>query len=548
MKAAFALRHTRVTLFEQRLRVGLGCMRLPDAEPISAALNAGVSIFDTAHAYGDALGDNERLVAAAAPAGFLISKGGMARPNGGWRPDGRASTLRHDAEDGVAALGRPSDLFLIHAPDPRVEWATTVRALAKIQADGLARAVGVSNVSLRQLDEALDEAEIRAVELAWNALDDAAVRSGVIARCLEKNLAIIAHSPLGGPRHAAKLLRSPALLEVAARHHVSPAVIALAALLDLHPSIIVIPGARTPDAARDAVKAATVKLTAEDRATLHGFSALKPVAASKARAAATTEGEVVLLMGLQGSGKSTLAKAWIDKGYQNLNRDLLGKGLKDVAKLADTKLAAGARRLVLDNTYVSRASRSEILDVIAKHGVAAHGIWVDVPLHEAKVNVVWRMLETHGRLLSPEELKSGRDNTYLPPMALLRMVKDLELPTRAEGFTSLETHAFVRAPRQGGAGRFVALEVRHRVAASDLPTMTFGWQTPAVDGAWLCAHGDGPPSCWCRPPLPGLLLAFAHAQRLDPSKCELHGTTEVHRVMAAVIGARFVEVVVPSAP
>lgn len=520
-------------------------MRLPNADPIASALSAGIRIFDTAHAYGDALGDNERLVAAALRAhrdAFIITKGGMARPAGAWRPDGRAQTVRQDAEDGANALGRPSDLFLIHAPDPRVDWDTTLRALAKVKADGLTKAVGLSNVSLRQLDEALDLAPIEAVQLSWNALDDSSVRSGVIARCLEKKLTVIAHSPLGGPRQAGKLLRAPALLEVAQRHGVSPAVIALAALLELHPSIVVIPGARRPESARDIALAAAVKLTEADRTSLRTFSALRPIAASKARAAPTAEGEVVLLMGLQGSGKSTLAKEWIAKGYENLNRDTIGKALKDVARLADEKLTAGVRKLVLDNTYVTRSSRAEILDVAAKHGVAAHGIWVDVPLHEAKVNVVWRMLEAHGRLLSPDELKRGKDNTYLPPMALMRMLKDLEVPTRAEGFTSLETRAFVRMPRAGTAGRFVALEALSKVAASPLPTLVFGWQTAEVAGASLCAHGDGPPACWCRPPLPGLLLQFAHAHRLDPSQCELHGSTETHRVMAAVIGARFVEV------
>jgi aryl-alcohol dehydrogenase-like predicted oxidoreductase/predicted kinase len=519
-------------------------MRLTGPETISAAFDAGLRVFDTAHAYGESPGENERLLAGALknrPDAFVITKGGMLRPEGGWRSDGRGQTVRRDAEQGAQALGRPADLFLIHAPDPRVPWATTVRALAKVMHDGLARSVGLSNVSLRQLDEALELAPIEAVQLAWNALDDSAVRSGVLARCLEKKLAVIAHSPLGGPNRVAKLLQLPALLEVAQRHHVSTAVVALSALLDLHPSVFVIPGARSPQAARDVALAAELMLTDPDRATLHSVPALAPIRVSKVRGPPTAEGEVVLLMGVQGAGKSTLAREWIERGYENLNRDTLGKGLKEVAKRADQKLSDGVRRLVLDNTYVSRPSRAEILDVAAKHGVAARGIWVDVPLHEAKVNVVWRMLDTHGRLLSPAELKKGRDNASIPPMALMRMVKELELPSLEEGFTALETRAFVRTPREGAVGRFVALEAREKVEASELPTLIFGWQAEAIEGASLCLHGDGPPSCWCRPPLPGLLLAFAHAHRLDPSRCELHGTNQTHRTMAEAIGARFIQ-------
>ncbi len=523
-------------------------MRLVEGpETLAAALAADISIFDTAHAYGDALGDNERLVgkALAHTNAFIITKGGMQRPDGAWRPDGRAQTIRAHAEAGAEALGRPADLFLVHAPDPRVDWDTTVRALAKVGADGVAKSVGLSNVSLRQLDEAMDLAPISAVQLAWNALDDSGVRAGVVARCLEKKLKIIAHSPLGGPKAKDRLLRSAPLVAVAARHGVSPAAIALAALLDLDPSIVVIPGPRRPDAIRDAVKAAALKLTDADRTELRTLAGLRPVAASKARAAPTAEGEVVLLMGLQGSGKSTLAKEWIAQGYTNLNRDLIGKDLKGIARLADEKLRAGERKLVLDNTYVTRAARSEILDVAAKHGVAARGIWIDVPLHEANVNVIWRQLDAHGRLLTPDELKRGRDdrpqaqrggeggaigkddNTYLPPLALMRMMKQLEVPTSAEGFTSLESRPFVRTHRAGGAGRFVA--AGSKAPPSDLPTLTFD----------RCAHWDGPPSCWCRAPLPGLLMEFAHQRKLDLRQCELIGATEVHQVMAAMLGARF---------
>lgn len=482
-------------------------MRVTDASPIAAAHEAGVRIFDTAHAYG-----NEALVGNAVQNSIIITKGGMARPGGAWRADGRAASVQRDAEAGVAALGRVPDLFLIHAPDPRVTWSTTVRALGKVKA----RNVGVCNVTLRELDEAIDLAPIAAVQVAWNGLDDSSVRSGVIARCFEKGIAVIAHSPLGGPRHVKKLLALPALNEVAARHGVSPAAIALAALLDVHPSVVVIPGARTAAAAREVVTAAQVQLTDEDRAVLHTLPALRPVK-SKVRSAPTSEGELVLLMGLQGAGKSTLARGWVDRGYENLNRDVLGKGLKDVAKIADEKLTLSTQRLVLDNTYVTRASRSQILDVAAKHGVGAHGVWVDVPLRDARLNVVWRMLEAHGRLLSPPELKNGKDNTFLPPMALLRMLKDLELPTRDEGFTSLEVRPFVRSPREGGAGQLVA----------------------GVDFEAACAHMTGPPVCWCRPPLPGILLALAHARGLDPAKCEVVGTMPIHRAMAEAIGAAF---------
>jgi hypothetical protein len=63
---------------------------------------------------------------------------------------------------------------------------------------------------------------------------------------------------------------------------------------------------------------------------------------------------------------------------------------------------------------------------------------------------------------------------------------------------------------------------------------------PAVETA-ACVHAGGPPACWCRPPLPGLALAFAHAHGLDLERCTLIGTSTAHRTLARVVGCRFVQ-------
>ena len=132
----------RVWLAPSELRVGLGCMRLPAGDDeravatIAAAAQAGVTVFDTARAYED----NERAPRAwrwARRGARVVTKGGMARPDGAWVPDGRAKTLRADCEASLAALGgREIDLYLLHAPDPRTPWRTSVRALAKLADEG----------------------------------------------------------------------------------------------------------------------------------------------------------------------------------------------------------------------------------------------------------------------------------------------------------------------------------------------------------------------------------------------------------------------------
>lgn len=542
-------------------RVGLGTLRLDDddeavAATIGAALDAGLLVFDTARAYGDG---ERRLGAALArhPAGAgaqVVTKGGMARPDGAWRPDGRAATLRRDCEASLRALGRPIDLYLVHAPDPRVAWATTVRALRRLADEKLVAAVGVSNVTLPQLDEALALAPIAAVEVALSLADDLPLRSGVLARCRERGLVLVAHSPLGGPRRAARLLATPVLVEVARRHDVAPAAVALAALLGAHPDVVVIPGVRGPPGARAVAAAATLALSDEERAALAAvFAAVRPPAVATAAASSSDDRRVLLLFGLPGAGKSAAAEALVATGWERLNRDELGGSLAALATRLDERLGAGARRVVLDNTYVTRATRAQVLAVAARHGAAVDGVFVDAPLPEAQVNIVRRMLAAHGRLLSADELRSGRDNRALSPTALWRLARTLEPPTADEGFRSLERRPFARTAQTAARpARFVTVEVVERLPADELhAAFVIGWAPDAAPtleaelagrcaGVALCRHGGGPPVCWCRPPLPGLPLALAHQHRLDVTASELHGTSAAHRALAAAIGARFV--------
>jgi len=530
-------------------------------ETIRAAHDAGVRWFDTAHSYGfgeDDLGHNERLVARALAGrdAFVVTKGGMARPGGQWKPDGRASRIRSDAEASATALGRPIDALLLHVPDPSTAWATSVRALKRVLDDGVARSIGLSNVNLARLDEALALAPISIVQLALSLLDDEPIHSGVLARCLERGIVVMAHTPLGGPKRVSKLLKSPVLGELAARHGVSAGTIAIAGVLAVAPNVVAIPGARRAEVSRSISQAGTLSLSVDELEALRsGFRALRSAPVSRAATEAPKrEGEVVMLMGLQGSGKSEQVSAWVAKGYTRLNRDTAGGTLRDLAATVDVRLREGVTRLVLDNTYVTRSTRAQVLEVAARHGVEVRGVWFDTPLHEAQVNVIGRMLEAHGRLLSPEELRRGIENTMLPPMAQLRLLRELELPTAEEGFAALEMLGFVRRPVTGVAARLVALERLDALTADpSLLTFVFGWKPDAPEselaelsaratalGATLslCVHPAGPPTCWCRPPLPGLLLAFARNAGVDLARSELLGVTPSHEVMGRVVGAQ----------
>jgi aryl-alcohol dehydrogenase-like predicted oxidoreductase len=522
-------------LDEEELRIGLGCMRVEPAllgPTVAAALAAGITVFDTAHAYGDSPGDNERLVARAlrGTRARIVTKGGMTRVGTAWVPDGRAVAIRQHCEASLAVLdGVGIDLYLLHAPDPRVPWLTSVRALARLLADGLVPRVGLSNVNRDQLDAALSVVPVTAVEVALSPFDDAAVRGGVVRRCEEQGITVLAHSPLGGPRR----VRRAAAQE------------SLAWVLSRSPVVVAIPGARSPQAVRSAVAALELEPPAGP-----GVPAEPPPAPSGA--------EVLLVMGIPGAGKSRLTADL--EGYERLNRDDRGGSLAALARELDRRLGAGAERLVLDNTYLTRASRNLVVETSARHGAGVRCRWLDTPLAQAQVNLVLRQLALFGRLPEPAELHvlAKRHPGLMAPTSQLRAVRELEPPTDDEGFVAVERVPFHREPDSGvpgaagvpGAsgvpGVFVASDAVPGFRAGDpsVPHLVFGWQVPgdvALPGAVVasCPHPGGPPACWCRPPLPGLVLAFCHDHGVDPARSVLVGTTSGHRALATAVGARF---------
>jgi aryl-alcohol dehydrogenase-like predicted oxidoreductase len=570
------------------LRVGLGCMRLSTddtrdvslaSETIAAAVEAGVTVFDTARAYGHGeteLGHNERLLAGALRrsgaerSARIVTKGGMTRAGGGWVPDGRAKAILSDCEASLVALeGLAIDVYLIHAPDPRTPWRTSVRALARLLDDGRVRRVGLSNVNRAQLDEALELAPVSAVEVSLSVYDDRVLRGGLVERCAEKGIAVIAHSPLGGPRRAAGLARRQPLAEVAQAHDASPFEVALAYVLGLSPAVVAIPGARRPATARSAARSAGLRLDVEERAIIgreFGRGAQPRQNPLRPRG----DAEVLLVIGIPGAGKSRVAEAYAGRGYLRLNRDERGGGLRELANALDDELSSGTRRVVLDNTYLSRAARNYVIETAARHRIPTRCIWLETPLAQAQVNLVERLLERFGNLPTPDELRelARHAQGILTPTSQMRALRELEPPSTDEGFSAVEVMPFERATRPGRArtGTFVAASAAGRPGweealgqvAREGPHLVFDWSpvgaterldacvarlSAAVSGpvqAALCPHAAGPPRCWCRPPLPGLPLAFAAANNLLPSGSLLVGTGPAHRTLATNLGARYV--------
>ena len=551
------------------------------AETIAAAVSAGVTVFDTARAYGDSPGDNERLVAAALarcggrPNARVVTKGGMSRVGGAWVADGRAKAIARDCEASLAALdGLPIDMYLLHAPDPGTPWGTSVRALGRLADQGLVRRVGLSNVNRRQLDDALELAPVGAVQVALSLNDQRAVRGGIVERCDELGIALIAHSPLGGPRRSAALPRREPLTEVAERSVAAPAEVALAWLLGLSAIVIAIPGARRPQTAQSAARAAGLDLDGSEREALdRAFASFSR--ARRPPAPRSDDREVLVVMGIPGAGKTRIAELYVRRGYARLNRDERGGSLREIADALDGALSSGGRRLVLDNTYLTRSARSYVIEAAGRHGIQARCIWLDTPLAQAQINLAARMLDLFGRLPEPGELQklARTEPGVMAPTSQMRALRELEEPSLDEGFADVETIPFERSPAPGPsrAGVLVAAPVlrqpgwertleRGEHDERDSPHLVFDWSpdgttelldpcverlTAVVSGpvhAALCPHAGGPPRCWCRPPLPGLALTFARAHQLDLASSVVVGCRPTDRTLAGALGARYVTV------
>ena len=261
--------------------IGLGAMPLsledrPSREQaistIHAALDAGITLIDTADAYcrgADDTGHNERLVADALRSWsgdrdsvIVATKGGHFRlGDGSWHVNGTPDYLRSACEASLAALGVDViDLYQFHRPDPDVPVPESVGALADLQREGKVRYVGVSNFSARQLDEVAPLVDLASVQ---NEFSPAFRRSEEEVRhCEERGIAFLAWSPLGGMGAAADLANlHPAFAEVAAELEVSPHQVALAWELQLSPAVIPIPGASRPATITDSARAADLVLT-----------------------------------------------------------------------------------------------------------------------------------------------------------------------------------------------------------------------------------------------------------------------------------------------
>ena len=249
---------------------------------IHAALDAGVTLIDTADAYhvqAGETGHNERLIARAlATYGggtsdvLVATKGGHIRPgDGSWIVDGSPAHLREAAEASLKALGVDAiGLYQFHRPDPTVPYEESIGALKELLDAGKIRLAGISNATIAQIDTArriLGEGNLASVQNQFSP----AFRSSEaeLRHCADLGIAFLPWSPLGGIGQAGDLgANLSAVQEIADARGVSPQQVTLAWMLALAPVVIPIPGASRPASITDSAHAADLALTGTEVARL----------------------------------------------------------------------------------------------------------------------------------------------------------------------------------------------------------------------------------------------------------------------------------------
>jgi len=257
-------------------RLGFGAMRLtgdgvwgepPDHQAALAvlrrAVDLGINLMDTADSYGPEV--SERLIAEALhpyPENLVIAtKGGLLRPGPGrWEPDGRPEHLREACEASLRRLRLERiAVYQLHTVDRKVPLEESLGALIELRDEGKVAHIGLSNVSVEQLERALGMTDVVSVQNRFNLVDRES--EDVLEACERRGIGFIPWFPLA----TGSLARAGGPLDRAAeRHAAAPSQLALAWLLARSPVVLPIPGTGSVEHLEENVAATGVRLAEEE--------------------------------------------------------------------------------------------------------------------------------------------------------------------------------------------------------------------------------------------------------------------------------------------
>ncbi len=273
-------------------RLGYGAMRLTGQpgnfgpydpwddgkKVLQRALELGINFIDTARAYGP--GWNEKLVAEALhpyPKGlFIATKGGVVKKSATERHlDGTPNGLRRDCEESLKNLRVDTiDLYQLHWVDPDVPLSESVHGLAELQKEGKIRLIGLSNITLEQLEEMRSIAPIASVQNRYSVGERQA--DPIVDYCAREGLAFVPYGPLGADpmKQGAPLASAKgALADVAKELRATTTQVALSWLLHRAPNVLPIPGTTSPAHLEENLAATKLELSQDQRQLLEGLAA-----------------------------------------------------------------------------------------------------------------------------------------------------------------------------------------------------------------------------------------------------------------------------------
>jgi pyridoxine 4-dehydrogenase len=268
-------------------RLGYGAMRLtgqpgnfgPYAkweegkQLLRRAVELKINFIDTAEAYGP--GFNEELIASALhpyPENLVIATKGGINKSASDRivTDGRPEFLRKGCEESLKRLKiEQIPLYQLHRPDPNLPFAESVGMLATLQQEGKIKRVGLSNVTVSQLEQAHQITAISSVQNRFSITER--TNEDILNYCTQHNIAFIPYGSLGAHplKQGAPLANAEGILaEIARQRGVKPNQIALAWLLHRAPNIILIPGTTTIAHLEENIAAASIELMTDEIAKL----------------------------------------------------------------------------------------------------------------------------------------------------------------------------------------------------------------------------------------------------------------------------------------
>ena len=305
--------------------------------------------------------------------------------------------------------------------------------------------------------------------------------------------------------------------------------------------------------------------------------------------------KIVLIIGYPASGKTVVAKKYVDQGYHRLNRDEIGGKLDDlVDHLERLHKDKGISNFVMDNTYSTKKSRESVVRWARENDFEIMCEWIDLDVGDALYNAAKRMINTYGKILTPEQIKKCNDIGVYPPVVIYKIRKAFEEPSIEEGFNNVvrvkfkreldksvytnkaivldydgtlrttksrekypktpddikilpnRTEILKRYIKQGylllGASNqsFVSEKVMTEEQAIECFDKSHKLLDLNIDYKF-CPHPSYPQICYCRKPIPGMAVEFIEKYKLDPSQCIVVGDSKTDKTFANRCGFHYIK-------